>query len=906
MKTPTQRATRRLAVSLAIITALAAAQSAWAGYWDWVGKGAGETSYFDDYGTPASKETHGCWFLSLNNGESANFSNFNHNFSNAGGTRPTYNPDWDKVVTFRALTTLNLVLKVEYDATPITFVAEGTSYGINSASYLLIQNNAELAINSGTYSFTYAQIGNASGKTGKLTIENATVKTTGNFTRIGADGGNGILTVKSGASFDNIGQTTNPNMTLGQDSGSSGTLNVEGGSLTITGYVILNYNSGANSSTVNVTDGGVLTVGRMYLNNKGTSGGTITLDGGTLKAYADDTPSALFLPAHDNLTVTVGAGGGTIDTNGKNITVENAITGSGCLYITGGGTVTFTAAPSVKILVVPGTTISASASIADTILSNGLELAGVPALGTPYTVLTSTEDLSGLSLGNVTCGVASASTPTFGDGNTSIVVTVTAYKPGYWTGAVNDGDLSNPANWSDNIVPTTGNADIFCTTNSTLTKGATFAPTSITFLGGSAAVTVNGEFSGITAITNNSPSKVEFKDAVAFSGNVDVVQNTGAVKFTGGATGTQLARATDIHGTYNLTTTAELTEKADTTVRSDGVYNLLDGTFYKHNADFHVEAGGKTMVKNAKIQKNSSGAKLLGTFNGEFIVTNEFLVSGNGANSYVTHNMCNSGSGTFIVNKLRMTSRGAIVPAGTTIIGAGGIRREGTGYVRVLDNGSREIGSCADWTMYCDEIGSKTNTSNFVFYKHSSSTTWSHLTFDTTDYYDNTIGRTITCEAPIGADGSDSAEKFRVTVKGKGKFVFANTSDTTIFSGGLTVQDTATVEVKPNAKPGKGAITLGAGTTLALTSTGGSFTPLTNALTLPTGENKKATIRIDGARLRSGEGLEIATIGNAASVTKDNVKIEGDAIGGRKTTLRIEGGKLLLNIQPEGLMVIFR
>ena len=36
------------------------------------------------------------------------------------------------------------------------------------------------------------------------------------------------------------------------------------------------------------------------------------------------------------------------------------------------------------------------------------------------------------------------------------------------------------------------------------------------------------------------------------------------------------------------------------------------------------------------------------------------------------------------------------------------------------------------------------------------------------------------------------------------------------------------------------------------------------------------------------------------------MKIEGDAIGGRKTTLRIEDGKLLLDIQPEGLMVIFR
>ncbi|MBQ5463794.1 MAG: hypothetical protein IIT53_07195, partial [Fibrobacter sp.] len=99
------------------------------------------------------------------------------------------------------------------------------------------------------------------------------------------------------------------------------------------------------------------------------------------------------------------------------------------------------------------------------------------------------------------------------------------------------------------------------------------------------------------------------------------MQNSGAVKFTGGVTGVKLARATDIHGTYNFTQTEDLTEIANTTVKSDGVYNLLNGTFYKHNADFHVEAGGKVVVKNAKIQRNSSNARLLGTFNGEFTVT---------------------------------------------------------------------------------------------------------------------------------------------------------------------------------------------------------------------------------------------------------------------------------------------
>ena len=307
-----------------------------------------------------------------------------------------------------------------------------------------------------------------------------------------------------------------------------------------------------------------------------------------------------------------------------------------------------------------------------------------------------------------------------------------------------------------------------------------------------------------------------------------------------------------------------------------------------------MEAGGEAVVKNAKIK---DGAYLLGTFNGLFVVTNQFLVQGDS-----THYLSTSGSGTLVVNELRVIQKGKIALV-KAIVGPGGIVR-GDGYVRVYNNGSCEYGSYDDWTMYYNSKGTNTSTGEPVFYKHSSST-WSHLTFDTTDYYDSSIGRTITCEAPISAADAASAEKFDVTVKGKGKFVFANTSNGNIFSGGLIVQDTATVEVKPNAKPGKGAITLRAGTTISLTATSNEFSPLDNTLNLPTGENEVATIRIDGTRLKSGEDLEIATVGTGATA---NVTLDENstALAGRKYTLKVEGTKLKLNIQPEGLMVIFR
>jgi hypothetical protein len=240
-------------------------------------------------------------------------------------------------------------------------------------------------------------------------------------------------------------------------------------------------------------------------------------------------------------------------------------------------------------------------------------------------------------------------------------------------------------------------------------------------------------------------------------------------------------------------------------------------------------------------------------------------------------------------------------------MGPGGIIR-GAGWVRVLNSGSHEFGSYADWTMCYNKKGANTSTGLPVFYKHSSSS-WSYLTFDTTDYYDSAVGRTITCEAPIAAENAASAAKFRVTVKGKGTFVFANTHDDKnktekIFSGGLVVQDTATVEVKADAKPGTGAITLNAGTTLALDYSSGDngSALLANKLNLPT--EGAATIRIDGKRLGSGD-YEITTIGsgNIKNVTLD---LYSSALDGRKASLRVEEGKLFLNIKPDGFKVIVR
>jgi len=246
------------------------------------------------------------------------------------------------------------------------------------------------------------------------------------------------------------------------------------------------------------------------------------------------------------------------------------------------------------------------------------------------------------------------------------------------------------------------------------------------------------------------------------------------------------------------------------------VYLLPNGAFYKHNGDFHVEAGGKAEVNAARIASKTE-AVLLGTNGGEFKVNGEFLVEGDGGTS--THYTGGGTDGVFLTERIRIIQGGRIVPpAGKTVFGSGGILR-GSGYIRLANNGAHEFGAYADWAMYWNARETNTDTANFVIYKHNS-TTWTTLTFDTTDWYDKTVGRTITCEAPIGAENAASAGKFRVVVKGMGTFEFKNTYDGNIFSGGLTVSDSATVAVVPNAWPGKGGVTLEDASTLKVARSG--------------------------------------------------------------------------------------
>ena len=109
----------------------------------------------------------------------------------------------------------------------------------------------------------------------------------------------------------------------------------------------------------------------------------VAFEGGTLKALAD---SSSFVTAANQVTVTVAAKGGTIDANGKAVTIPAAIhedpaSTGGALTFVGGGKVTFSGAVSCAVTQDVGAgTIIGVTSAAKSALFSHLTVA-IPASG---------------------------------------------------------------------------------------------------------------------------------------------------------------------------------------------------------------------------------------------------------------------------------------------------------------------------------------------------------------------------------------------------------------------------------------------------------------------------------------------------------------------------------------------
>ena len=408
-------------------------------------------------------------------------------------------------------------------AVPATLAADTDAYGITVNSGLNVGTTSSfgdgyLWIKNGTYSFNVVNLGQSAANpasSGYLTIGSPDRTTT--FTS------KGNLVIHNGeVTIEKVTVSVNGNLKMNDTSGSTATFYNRGGNLVVTndlyvqdrgsgefymegGHVTVSnmvrfgeyYLSSSNKANLYL-NGGVFEAKAFRFHNCDSSTGSVIFNGGTYKAMAHGSVAVNEgRMGYDYLYFRIGERGATIDTAGYDVVFPLRLLqdgdSTGGLCVKGGGSLTLenkNVTYAGKTFVEAGTTLVISNStVKSNILSHGLELVGAPTVGTPYVVFRCNDTLTEDDLANVTCGVASDFAKVVGEDGKSIVVTVTTLKSAYWTGA-KDGNLSDPANWSDGVVPTSGNPVICCPAAATLTVGDTFCADTITIPEDSSVVTI--------------------------------------------------------------------------------------------------------------------------------------------------------------------------------------------------------------------------------------------------------------------------------------------------------------------------------------------------------------------------------------------------------------------------------
>lgn len=389
-----------------------------AAQWDWIGKGAGQTTYFDDTS---------CWKKS----GSTSFTDSCHYVS---VDRESFAEGWGGTIALRAATELNGPLEINYAERPVVFAAKNANDGIRSTSSLSIFNDADVRLRSGTYEFSRLTVGTAPGKGGTLRMDRCSVNVAGHaflgavkgagavlmevdggtlkvdgylgigeqavdtasrllisggsvtnsafYATIGGSG-RGVMTIRKGGKYGCVQKAEGIGMLV--SARSAGTVNVEGGEVFVGGRLLLCHGPSAVSAEVNVTDGGVMTVGNIAYGNGATAPATITVNGGTIRALSNHSE---FIPAYDRLTFYAGGAGATFDTAGHAITIAEDIDNlpgeTGKVTLRGGGAVTYlgTMRHAGRTTIEAGTLLRTdSAEKANGILSKGLSVV-VPKGGT--------------------------------------------------------------------------------------------------------------------------------------------------------------------------------------------------------------------------------------------------------------------------------------------------------------------------------------------------------------------------------------------------------------------------------------------------------------------------------------------------------------------------------------------
>lgn len=634
------------------------------------------------------------------------------------------------------------------------------------------------------------------------------------------------MTVRTGARYET---TTAQSYGIIVSGNSDATLNVSGGDMFVDGPINFAY-YGANgpNAVANVTAGGVLACNGVKINSSSSGGtGTLTLDGGTLRANADN---AAFVQDKNNLTFKVGSNGGTIDANGKTITILRPIleaagsTGGGMAF-KGGGIVTlaagntYTGTTTIEV----GTTVHIPASGA---ISGGLAVTvpETPPADGVYTLLAITGD--GSFPASVLTGVAAPENATLRLSVDAKSVLCIVGNPGFvWIGGAS-GNLSEASNWANNAVPQSGDSCIIgSVAAASLTLGDTFAPASITFPSDCGPVTISGErtLSGITSIVNNAAQHhvLAFPiDASAATPTLPLAEANYLV-FSGGIALTDMPSVEDMRlaGVWNLT--GSWNEPPSGTDIKSGASVTVSGTL-KNGYNIVIRENATLQVATANANLGADGKnRFLYQNDGTFIVTGEMkdtMLSANGAyslagffangnNAAVTRANGLVHSASTKNNHQFRLNNSANSATNTIVLGSGGLSfRNNTGtastcypYFQIDSGKAATLASSADWSFGANTVSGKDLCLELT----------GSVTVDTSDYDDRTVPHTVKVIGRIGAGGT-------MTVTGCGRLEFEHYSD----FYNLYVQDTATVACNAGCSLTRTAINLSAGTTFELAQSG--------------------------------------------------------------------------------------
>ncbi len=723
--------------------------------------------------------------------------------------------------------------------------------------------------------------------------------------------------------------------------GTSGKLVFEGGTLTCAKAFEVGY--GKNCAGVFEQTGGTITAGRLsiakttgasgtvllkggtfaaqYVAVGSGTGGSLTFDGGTLRLTSSHSAA---IQASSKLAINVGANGGTISlASGVASTIPADISSAlasgtdGGLRIIGGGALTFTGTLSYTgaTTVEAGTTIAVNDSTSKAnILANGIRVTGAPVLNTAYTVVTFDEKLAESDLANVTCDVASSFTKAIGTDGKSIVVTCTVIKPAWYIGPA-DGDLGTAANWSDGVVPTSGNAVISSAAAATLTSSAAFTPDAITFPADSALITINGEdaIANLLAVTNNSALHHVFNCPVSFKANedADICASSGSgtyVKYLGGMTMYKPKKAAsnvDVYLSGQITLTAEIDDwSAYVTidrlhlVDSGSKLTIPNSVTIKTTTPNFTLASGTTLEVQGNMTATASSCF-------SYANAGTMLVSGIVSSSATTWPGADSGtaSGVLSARGFSTSANNGIVfhPkdvfGATLVIGSDGLG--GTGNYYVQKSLSSTLKPSADYAINAP-INSAGN---------SYSPT---LTIGTSDYFDSAVGRTITVNKVIGT-------RYLLNVNGNGMILFNSVST---FARGISVQDSATLAVNPGMRPGNGAVTMNGTSTLKVAQSGtvtlgGKLTLTANAAlafnfteraTAPVLSASSATVSGDTVNVKVSAADGIRPKGGTHTLTS-GIDFTGKTVNlvdppDWVQSVDIVDGNLVLTVKSNGFMII--